>query len=516
MPLANLNQKLGAGTKISLLIFLYLSLAFGFTLTPFTFSPDPSQSFSSLYSERFENLSGLPGTNAWSIFSNFLLFIPFGFLFGVLPFVSEHGTATKIALASICTCLLSLSIELCQLFLPRAPSMVDILFNTLGGATGTVLAIYYDSPLCRVTHQWWARVQAYPYLRIIAILYLLLLFGLSIFPIIDKHLSDWDPQFPFQLGNEATLDRPWLGRIYLVSIHERALLPREIATRFIAGIFSDPATTQGQDELVAVYRFDEGSGSIVHDRSSNRPNLDLWIRDAKQVQWLSPNGIELMGATIISSIEPPEKLFMSESLSHGGLTIEIWFAPATVNQTGPARIVSYSQDPYRRNFTLGQDGPNIIFRLRTPVTGLNGRHPELKTTDDPLTAELQHVVVTYLNGVETMYLNGKEHKRIFLGGKSYLDAILIQQGKWSYWAILTFPVGFFSYILYQRRQRYKEQAVVLSTLTGLITLVVVEGLHIIFLHRQMDLSVISVGMAVIFVSIITSATFITSHPKTNR
>ena len=41
-------------------------------------------------------------------------------------------------------------------------------------------------------------------------------------------------------------------------------------------------------------------------------------------------------------------------------------------QYGPARIISLSADPGHRNFTLGQEDDNLIFRIRTPFTGNNG------------------------------------------------------------------------------------------------------------------------------------------------
>ena len=46
--------------------------------------------------------------------------------------------------------------------------------------------------------------------------------------------------------------------------------------------------------------------------------------------------------------------------------------PGNTAQTGPARIVSLSADTGAQNFTLGQEGSDIEFRLRTPVSGRNG------------------------------------------------------------------------------------------------------------------------------------------------
>ena len=88
------------------------------------------------------------------------------------------------------------------------------------------------------------------------------------------------------------------------------------------------------------------------------------------------------------------------------LTVEAVLTPAHLKQVGPARIVSFSLDPYQRNFTLGQQGNQLILRLRTPNTGKNGMKPETKLcrieADKP-----QHVVVSYSPGRLCAYLNGK-------------------------------------------------------------------------------------------------------------
>ncbi len=52
-------------------------------------------------------------------------------------------------------------------------------------------------------------------------------------------------------------------------------------------------------------------------------------------------------------------------------------ATRDTQQTGPARIVSISADTLRRNLTIGQQGVNLIVRLRTPLSGMGGSSTEL-------------------------------------------------------------------------------------------------------------------------------------------
>jgi hypothetical protein len=92
------------------------------------------------------------------------------------------------------------------------------------------------------------------------------------------------------------------------------------------------------------------------------------------------------------------------------LTIEARLATADNNQTGPARIVSFSTDPYHRNFTLGQERDQLVLRLRTTRTGENGMPPETRLgTVKP--RQPVHVLVTYRNGELIGYLNGQPAAR---------------------------------------------------------------------------------------------------------
>ena len=49
-------------------------------------------------------------------------------------------------------------------------------------------------------------------------------------------LSDWDNTFAFVLGNEVSGDRPWDGKLRMVTLHNRALSAPQIAQNFAAGV----------------------------------------------------------------------------------------------------------------------------------------------------------------------------------------------------------------------------------------------------------------------------------------
>jgi hypothetical protein len=99
------------------------------------------------------------------------------------------------------------------------------------------------------------------------------------------------------------------------------------------------------------------------------------------------------------------------------LTIELTLTPAAADQRGPARIFSFSSNDRTRNFTLGQEGDHLVFRLRTATTGQNADQPQIDLGPIPA-GKPSHVVLTYTPG-RLVY---------FLDGEKKLDTDAIQDG----------------------------------------------------------------------------------------
>jgi hypothetical protein len=91
------------------------------------------------------------------------------------------------------------------------------------------------------------------------------------------------------------------------------------------------------------------------------------------------------------------------------LSIEADIRPSQPNQKGPARIVTFSTDPSNRDFTIGQLGDQLIVRIRTPQTGLNGVAgidpglPVCRLKSDAV----NHVLISYRPGKLACYLDGR-------------------------------------------------------------------------------------------------------------
>ncbi len=98
---------------------------------------------------------------------------------------------------------------------------------------------------------------------------------------------------------------------------------------------------------------------------------------------------------------------LDEITAANQLTIEATVTPDHSNQRGPARIVTFSTNASSRNFTLGQDGRNLVMRLRTPQTGRNGLNPQV-TLGRLKINEPNHVIVSYKPGRMVCYFNGEK------------------------------------------------------------------------------------------------------------
>ena len=165
------------------------------------------------------------------------------------------------------------------------------------------------------------------------------------------------------------------------------------------------------DDVVALYEFKAGSGSVVYDTSGVEPALHLQLFGQADVdyRWVGGWGVEFNGADAkAQGTTTSSKKLYDFIRATGEYSIEAWVVPANVTQEGPARIISYSAGNDERNFTLGQTLYNYNFMHRSSTTDANGE-PALSTADadEVLQASEQHVVVTFdpVNG-RRIYVNG--------------------------------------------------------------------------------------------------------------
>ncbi|HMP74967.1 MAG TPA: hypothetical protein PKE12_01605 [Kiritimatiellia bacterium] len=110
------------------------------------------------------------------------------------------------------------------------------------------------------------------------------------------------------------------------------------------------------------------------------------------------------------------------------LTVEATLLPRSRTLKGPARIIALSHRIGHANFLLGQEGDNLVFRLRTPETGQDGSANDSQMTLARLEPGLRvHVLVTYRDGELACYIDGEPQRlpqRIRGGFSEWDDATL--------------------------------------------------------------------------------------------
>ncbi len=157
--------------------------------------------------------------------------------------------------------------------------------------------------------------------------------------------------------------------------------------------------------LQALYTFEESGGATVNDVSGAGTPLNLALANAAAANRIA-GGLVLQSPGILRTNSPATRL-ADAFKSSSEITVEAWIKPAAVTDSGLARIVTLSNGPAARNFTLGQSGGSYHFGLRTTTTNLNAGNKALAA--GPVKNGLDHVVCTRdKTGLTRFYLNGQE------------------------------------------------------------------------------------------------------------
>ena len=271
---------------------------------------------------------------------------------------------------------LSTAAEVLQLgYVDRIPSFADITSNTCGALVGYLVALVWlwapgiDPTLLRIPRPLAA-------VGIPAAIF-------SVILLVDQptrsDFSNWNPGFHLAIGNELTGDRPWVGTISEFQIYPFAMAPSQI----------DDLARQASH---ADYTAFPGGGLIPPANSETR-----------------------YGRSLLSSDQ--ELSFYDALVSRSQLTLLVALRPNNVDQGGVARIITYSQDPGERNFTLAQIHDTLTFRLRTPASGGNGANPALYSGPVLSLNRTAFVAAVYDGRISRLYVDGKLVAHADLGAR---------------------------------------------------------------------------------------------------
>lgn len=98
--------------------------------------------------------------------------------------------------------------------------------------------------------------------------------------------------------------------------------------------------------------------------------------------------------------------------SGSGLTVAVWFISQSIEQRELSRIFTYSLDPWRRNFALGQNGPNLYIRIKLTKVGRHADTLLVQAENVVRPGERQFVALTYDFKTLRIFVDGKERAAV--------------------------------------------------------------------------------------------------------
>ncbi|MGK7898352.1 MAG: VanZ family protein [Xenococcus sp. (in: cyanobacteria)] len=349
-------------TKSQTIIVLSSFIILFVTLAPFDFTyPD---NFSRDDLRNILTAVSSPG----DILVNLALFMPFGWGLTAFFTTKKISLLQNILLTLVVSFCFSSLVEILQIFLLlRRTSPTDVMNNSLSGLLGGVLFLLVRNRLRKIHFYFNQRL----FLNIFLITWLVYLtsIGISLISLKDATtLSNWNAQFPLMIGNERTGNRAWSGEISYFYISDR-FLSSSIIENFLT---NNNSGVKLQDYFLGAYIFD-GATSQYSDVLGNLPNL-VW--QGQPVGSTTKSAITLSNNNWLQTEVTPSQL--SKRIQDSSqFTILTKIKNQNQQQSKEARIFSLSQNIYQRNLSLEQSVKDLKLRLRSPLTGDNGRNPEL-------------------------------------------------------------------------------------------------------------------------------------------
>ena len=419
-------------------LFLYISIVYLLTLTPFHFSKFYLHQYLLFKKGYLATLTGT--TSLQDILINLFMLFPVGFIIASLLKATGNSLKTALLLGTGTGFFISVSIEISQIFLPRVSSTIDILNNTLGAALGVGI-VYFSTRFRPEKFLLKIKTAVKPVYHWLVLFYSLILTVIFILPSLINNFSNWQSNYPFLIGNENTRDRPWQGTIYKLSIFNRALNQKDI--RNLASVpFQTTTPAEFSKNLIVEYIF---SSLILQNQVENGISLKLQVEPLSYIfQFPNQPGLHIRGNSALKSPVADSQLVKLFQKTNQ-LSLAIWIKPQNLKQSGPARIVSLSLDPKTRNFTLGQVKDRINFRVRTPLTGTNGAKVSLLSHSILSSNYPQFIAVTYNRGEARLFSNGKKITTIVYDVRHYLPLLFRFENKQFHFIeicfVLLFPFG---------------------------------------------------------------------------
>src|SRR6202161_496429 len=194
---------------------------------------------------------GSKATGLTDAFLNVLLFVPFGF--GLAENLRERKISRSASFLMVFAAgaILSYAIEITQIYIPmRDSGWEDVFTNSAGSILGFLLYESLGALIIDLLSRLEIALRSRLTLRRTAVfLFIYFLFWFVTSAILQKQTrpSNWGPDTFLVVGNEATGQNPWQGRVQKLQIADRAI-PDVVAIHLTGG--------HGSQEAAFVWRAD--------------------------------------------------------------------------------------------------------------------------------------------------------------------------------------------------------------------------------------------------------------------
>ncbi len=162
-----------------------------------------------------------------------------------------------------------------------------------------------------------------------------------------------------------------------------------------------PGTEEG-----LVYRWAHGNtrNEVVDPATGQRVECALEPRDGARHS--RSFGLDIRRG-FFSDVVAPARMLAALSAANE-LTLELTLTPRRDDFKGPARIVAFSRGVGQANFIVGQEGSDLVVRLRTPETGRDGSANDSQLNLGPVpVGRPTHLLISYRPGQFTAYRQGE-------------------------------------------------------------------------------------------------------------
>jgi hypothetical protein len=339
---------------------------------------------------------GLKYDGMLHIVLNVLLFAPLGFALSMAG--DRRGAARwRIFLWNLIACLLlSYAIEFLQIYIPsRDSAWDDVCSNTLGGVIGCLLYLLCGRAVVSLLMRCEQKVQARLSVGLGVALFAVYLAGwlaISI-PLQEKtRLVNWDPNAYLILGNSASEESPWSGRILALKIWDHGIAA-DIARRL-----TSPSKSTSSANPVPIAAFDFSGTPPFLDQKGTVPEMQLISRLTRD-----PDTNARVSTKTIQSERPASQLVWALRKTNQ-FSIRLDYIPNGTAAQG--RILSLESLTGVTDMSVYQDGTDLLLFVENNLARSRNRLA-LRVPNVFSGGRESLILVSYDGSGATLFTNGE-------------------------------------------------------------------------------------------------------------